>query len=473
MLFEGLTKQTPESTHAPALAQSITISDDCKTYTFTLHNAKWSDGTKLTSHDFAYTWKCMLSPDFPAPCANLLYPIKNAKKAKYGTVPINDVGIICPDDNTLVVHLENPTPYFLELTSFCALFPVPSHIAKDHQDWANTAGPHFVCNGPFKMKSYTSNNQITLEKNHFYRDIENVDLKMIQITLVENENTAFDLFERGDLDILGMPFTNIPIDAIPDLKKQNLIQTFPIAATISFFFNTTSFPFTNKEIRKALALSINRQAIVDNITQLGEEIGTDFIPSVVKMGNIHHYIQDADYVNAQTHFDRGLEECGITKHEFPDITLLYAQKGLYQSIAQVLQESWYKQLGITVHLEANDYKTFVGRIFKKQYSIAIGKWIFQFNDMMNALDRYKHKSEKHNITGWEHPEYIELLNASTRTTNKEKRCSLLDRAENILYREMPTVPLYHMNNPMLFNPKLHGVYISPLGSPHLEYAYFE
>ncbi|MDN3508104.1 MAG: ABC transporter substrate-binding protein, partial [Simkaniaceae bacterium] len=110
MLFEGLTKSTPESSHAPSLAERIEISDDQRIYTFYLREAKWSNGDLITSYDFEYTWKSMLSPTFPSPNANLLYSIKNAKEAKLGEVDIDRVGILCPDSQTLVVELNNPVP---------------------------------------------------------------------------------------------------------------------------------------------------------------------------------------------------------------------------------------------------------------------------------------------------------------------------------------------------------------------------
>ena len=472
MLFEGLTKNTPESTHAPALAEKIDISNDGKTYTFEIRRAQWSNGEPITSYDFAQAWKTMLEPGFPSPSSNLLYPIKNAKEAKEGIVSLNDVGIECPDHRTLVVTLKNPTPYFLELTSFCALFPVPNEIAAKDPHWADTANPNFVCNGPFILDSYTIGDKIVMKKNYHYREADKVQIKKIDISLIDNENTAFELFEKKGLDILGMPFTNIPVDSIPDLKKRNLVKPYRVAATTSFFFNTHKFPFTNKEIRKAFALCINRQEIVDNITQLGEEIGTDFLPSIAKNGNIAKFINDDDFVTAKLHFEKGLEEIGITKNEFPEVTFLYAHNGVYQKIAQVLQQTWYEKLGVNVRLESIDFTTYIDRMYKRNYTFTLGKWIFQFNDIMNVLDRHKYAHEQPNFTGWEHPHYIALLDASMHAHSKEKRYELLRRAEEILYNEMPTVPLYHMNNPMLFNPLLKGIHISPTGTIHLESAYF-
>jgi oligopeptide transport system substrate-binding protein len=116
MLFEGLTKITPDGSTVPAQAEKIDLSLDCKTYTFHLRECRWSDGTPVTAYDFEKAWKDILDPQFPAANAHLFYPIRNAEAAKKGKVTLQEVGIRVKDPKTLVVELENPTPYFLELT---------------------------------------------------------------------------------------------------------------------------------------------------------------------------------------------------------------------------------------------------------------------------------------------------------------------------------------------------------------------
>jgi len=474
MLFEGLTKMTPESTHALGLAEKIELSEDRRVYTFHLKDAQWSNGDSVTAFDFENSWKDMLDPLFPSPNANLLYPIKNAKEAKMGIKSLDDIGIHAIDDKTLIVELEIPTPYFLELTSFCALFPTNHKVVDEHPDWAETANLHFVSNGPFRLKKYALNDEIILERNPLYNMAGDVKLDEIRISLINNENTAFDLYDQGKLDMIGLPFTNIPVDYIPHLKRKNAnMHPRETAGTVSFYFNTGRFHFISKNIRKAFAYAVDRKSLCDNITQMGEIPGVDNTPPVVKRGKVSNFIYDADPVRAKACFQKGLEEIGLQKHEFPEVTLLSSNAEIYQKIAQVLQENWMSTLGVQVKIENVDFKVYLDKMVRKSYLIGLGGWIYQYNDAMNVLERYKYKSERKNVTGWENQQYIDYLDASMLADDEDERFEILEQAENILMDELPTVPLYHMVNSMLINEKLKGLYISPIGSIHLENVHFE
>ena len=112
------------------------ISDDQKTYTFTLRDAKWSNGDPVTAKDFEYAWKWALDPKNESQYAYQLYYVKGAQAVNEGKGSADDVGVKAIDEKTLEVKLENPTPYFLELTAFYTYFPVNSKIAEENPNWA-------------------------------------------------------------------------------------------------------------------------------------------------------------------------------------------------------------------------------------------------------------------------------------------------------------------------------------------------
>lgn len=473
MLFEGLTRFTPESSTELSLAKSIDISPDGKTYTFHLRDSKWSDGTDLDAYDFEFAWTEMLSPNFPCPNANLLYPIKNAEAAKNGELPLDEIGISATDSKTFVVELENPTPYFLELTSFCVFFPVPHKNVIEHPNWADTASEHFVCNGPFVLDTWQPNNRIIVKKNEHYWNAPEVHLSAIHVSLVNDENTALEMYGKGEIDIVGNPFSQIPLDSRPALVKEGKIITKPIGATTMCSFNVNTFPFNNIHMRKAFSYAINRKAIVDNITQLSEIVATGNVPPILKNDINHEYYKDADYERAQYHFNKGLEELEIEVSDLSNLTFHYLTNEVYNKIAQALQQQWYEVLGVQVKLANTEFRIFLDKLARKDYQFCEFMWVAQYNDQMNILDRFKLKTNRLNHPGWENPEYIQLLDDSMQCLDSTKRFELLEKAERIFIDEQPITSLFHWNYAYLQKPYLKGVHISPIGSVHLGNAYFD
>lgn len=472
MLFEGLTRMSPHSSAEYALAKKITTSEDRTVYTFHLRETFWSDGHPVTAYDFEAAWKKMLDPSFPAPNANLLYPIKNAKAAKENQVPLDAVGIRVLDSQTFEVTLESPTPYFLELIAFCVFFPVPSHIVDAHPEWADKVGPHLVTNGPFALQEWKIHNKLILEKNPAYWEVEEVGLDGIHISLIESESTALQLYERGELDFMGL-LTPLPLDSLQDLKQKGLLKKNRLGATTYCSFNINHYPFNHPDIRKAFAYAINREAIVKHATQLDEEVASGPIPSILKNHLKETFYDDANEALARFHLRKGMQELGLKKHDFSKLTFMYVEGDAPKKVAQALQQQWNRTLGINVNLECYTLKVYLDKLVRRDYEFAFTRFVIQYNDIMNILDLYKFGDNPKNYPGWENPEYAKLLDTSMRIENPEKRIAFLRQAEEILTNEMPIAPIYHWNQVYLSQPRLKGMYISPIGSIHLGKAYLE
>lgn len=470
MLFEGLTKMTKESSTAPALAKSIQMSADKKTYIFLLKSVKWSDGTPIKAQDFVYAWKQMLDPNYPAPNAHLLYPILNAQEAKEGLVSLDQVGIKAKSDKLLVVTLAKPTPYFLELTSFCSFFPIPSHIAKDHPNWADRPGELFVTNGPFKIDNYTIGHEINLIPNEIYHNKQHVTLESINVKIIEDSMTALHLFEKGAIDFMGSPCSHIPSDSIPYLKKKNLLVHQPLGASSFFSYNVTRAPFNNLKVRKALSYAINRQSIVDHVTQVDEEPSMTAIPQVLKKVPSLLATTPLSEEDCQSLFKQGLEEMGITKKQFGPVRILINENELPKKVTQAILASWKKTFGIDIVIDTFSTKTYLQKLYSKDYDIAYCSLVVHYNDAMNILERFKHRSNIKNYAGWENTDFIKILDDSFYIHNHEKRMRLLEKAEAILLEEMPFAPIYHWNEIYLESPDVKNIFISPVGSAHFEYC---
>jgi oligopeptide transport system substrate-binding protein len=328
ILFEGLMRLNPDGSLTPAQAQSVEISDDRLTYTFHLRGTKWSDGSDVTALDFEKAWKAILSPNFPAANAHLFACIKNGERAKAGKVLVDEVGIVAKDSQTLVVTLERPTPYFLELISFCVFFPMPHQKEDIEKD--------FVSNGPFTLKSWKKNNEIICKKNPLYWEAPLIGLDQIQISIVSNEATVLNMYEQGEIDMLGLGLSPIPNEVMARYLKRGLLKTYSSPGTTILSLNVSKPPFTNSNIRHALALAINRKEIVENVTQLGEEVATDVIPPCLRKKAPPSYFADHDVNAAKALFAKGCQELNLK--QFPTLTYVYSSGSTNHQLAQVLQQ---------------------------------------------------------------------------------------------------------------------------------------
>ena len=473
-LFDGLTKMNPKSTHELSIAEKIDISSDKTVYTFHLRKATWSNGDPIIAEDFAYAWRTILDPSFAAPNAHLLYPILNAEKVKKGEMNPNKLGIDVLDDKTLVITLERPTPYFLDLTSFCVLFPVPSNIVKKNSKWADQLNDDYVTNGPFKLEQWKHSDQLLFAKNNKFWEKDSVKLDNIRAIIIDNELTALGMYKAGELDFMGSFLANIQTEWIPELNKQSLLNYKPFGATKFVTFNNNTFPFDNPNIRKAFGYAINRRALIDNITQYKEQAATGYVPPVLKNDKANTYFTDGDIETAREYMKKGLHELGLSSPtDLGIIRYNYFNTSTEKNLAQALQQQWNKAFGIQVKLSETEFNVHMDKLNRRDYQFGQFMYIAQYNDQMNILDRFKVKSNLKNYPGWENEEYGSLLDASAYAKNDSERLQILEAAERLMLSEMPFTGLFHWGNVVMQSEKVHDFFISPVGSIHLINTYLD
>lgn len=453
-LFEGLTRIDPDGRMSLAQAKSVELSDDRKTYTFHLRGTRWSDGSLVTAKDFEVSWKTSIAPNFPAFNGQLFYIIKNAEAAKKGNVSLDKVGIKAIDDATFVVELENPTPYFLDLCAFANFMPINHKIEAEHPDWANEAGPLYTTNGPFTIASWKHSNEVVFQKNPYYWEADHILLDQIRCSMVSDENTVLNMFENGEIDLLGHGITNIPIDAIKKFEESPFLHVSPSPGSTFIAFNTTRPPFNNKNIRKAFALAIDRKEIVENISQLGEDPATTLIPPLLTGRKQAVFYTDSDIVQAKALFEKGLQEIGILHEQFPSVVYSYSNSSGNPKIAQALQNQWEKVFGIRVCLQNCEHKVLLDKLSAREYDMGQALYIAFYNDPIAILERFKYRLNLKNYPGWENPEYIRLLDKSAADDSPIERERTLKAAEALIMDEMPLTALYHWRAAYLIQPNV-------------------
>lgn len=467
MLFEGLTRVNPLEKPELALADSVEISSDLKKYTFHLKKSIWSNGDPVTASDFAYSWKQTLSKDFPSDTAFNLYVIKNAKAAKEGKIDIDKIGVEVIDDRTLVVELENPTPYFLELTAFPSFFPVNQKLDEKNPSWAQNANT-YVGNGPFQLKEWKHQDQLSVAKNENYWDAPKVKLSSIQLQILQPD-TELKLFEKNEISWAGSPLSTLPVDALKMLRGKNLLNTKDVLGTYFFRTNIQKTPFTHPLMRKAFAVAMNRQAIVDHVTQGNQIPATGLVPISLGLQE-DPYFQDSDVQIARGLFSEALKELHLTKEEIPEISLMYRAEERNHLIAQAVQQQWFDAFGIRIKLEAIEGKVYFDRISKQDYQMASCNWIADFPDPVNFLEIFKYKKGGSNNTLWENSRFTELLDLSSQIIDPHKRIEVLKESEKILMEEMPIIPVFYYTMLYVNQPALKDVALSSMGQIDFKWA---
>ncbi|NGX39954.1 MAG: Oligopeptide-binding protein OppA [Chlamydiae bacterium] len=471
MCFEGLMKRGKDGEIHPAVAHKVEISNNNTLYTFHLRPSTWWDGKPLTAHDFAKTWRTILDPAFPSGFANDLYVIKNGLAVKNGELPMDALGIKVIDNNTLQVQLERPIPYFLDLIASHCFYAVPQHITEHFPHWANQAGHLFVGNGPYKLIKWKHHNCIVLEKNQEYWDQELVILDKIHMSIVEDETTELNMFEAEELDWAGGPLSTLPTDALQSLAKQKRLETYPVAGTYYYIFNVNRPPFDNIHMRRAFALAIDRQIIIDNITQSDQAPATGFIPPAI--WEVKPHFKDHDVEESRRLFDLGLVETGYTRKTLPTITLIYNSSSAHHKIAQAIQEQWFRAFGLRVRLANKDWKVFLDELSHKQFQIARMGGVAGFKDPLTFFDLYKYPTSSNNYSGWSNPAFTELIEKAEVTIDPKEREGYLRKAEDLFIAEMPIAPIYYYTGTFTKKKYVKGIHISDLQEADFKYAFLE
>jgi oligopeptide transport system substrate-binding protein len=276
-LFEGLTTYDPKSLDPrPGVAEKWEVSPDGRKYVFHLRDCEWSDGRKVSAHDFVFAWLRILDPATPTDYAHLHYFLKGAEAFNQKkTSDRSTVGVRAVDDRTLEVELENPCPFFPELCAFFTYYPVRKDVLEKHGgNW--TRPENIVTNGPFRLTEWKLTDVMTVEKNPKYWDAAKVRLARIRFLPVENRSTAWNLYKEGQCDWV----TTLPLELIDELVKRPDYHGDTFLATYYYSFNVTQGVLKDKRVRRALALAVDRETITSKITKQGQKPAYHITPPI-------------------------------------------------------------------------------------------------------------------------------------------------------------------------------------------------
>ncbi|MBM7582749.1 oligopeptide transport system substrate-binding protein [Caldicoprobacter guelmensis] len=471
--FEGLTRKDQNGQIQPGIAKEWKMNEDGTKFTFYLRDAKWSDGQPVTAHDFVYAWRRAVDPNTGAEYAYQLWYVKNGQAITEGKMSPEELGVKAVDDKTLEVELEAPCSYFLQLTAFPTLFPVRKDIIEKYgEGWANNPDT-YITNGPMVLAEYSLNDKIVLKKSDTYWNKDAIKAKELVFTMIDDPASELSAFEAGEIDFADA----VPAEEIPRLKEEGKVTIKPSLGTYFFCLNVEKPPLNDVRVRKALALAIDRQYIIDNAAKNFALPAYAWVPPGMpdakegsdfrKVGG--NYISE-DYQKNVEEARKLLAEAGYPNGQgFPELTLLYNSEGGHKAIAEAVQEMWKKNLGINIKLDSQEWAVFQETRTQGNYEIARHGWLGDYVDPMTMLDMWHSKSGQ-NDARWKNSEYDRLIELAKRSGDQKERMEAMHKAEEILMKEMPIIPVYYYTDVYLINPKIKGFYYDPLGFKVFLYA---
>lgn len=147
---------------------------------------------------------------------------------------------------------------------------------------------------------------------------------------------------------------------------------------------------------------------------------------------------------------------------------MYVGSDINQSIAQVLQDRWLKILGVSVRLEAVEFKMLHERSKSGEFSIGLFAWMADYADPMNILERFTDKTNHRNYPKWDNVAYNSLLEEASKSRSTAGYWTKIQAAERLLLEEVPLTCLFHENFSFLAHPYVQGIAVSPLGHIYFE-----
>ncbi len=547
----GLTPMEPR----PAMAESFTLSEDGRTYTFKIRpTARWSNGEAVTADDFVWSWRRFLHPATACIYAYQLYYLTNAEKYNTSVVEVGDVvevelpdrpdefqpfprgtllrgelreiikppkpepikdakanakalskwketwayvvavnqqqrvdeiqdieptvrvfcisppkepgklaapakiepclhvlidfdtvGVHATDKTTLVVQLNNRTPFFTNLVAFYPLHPVNRRCVEKYGTPNWTKAENLVNNGPFNMQFRRLRDRVRLVKNPEYWNAENVALEVIDALAVPMESTSLNMYLTGQLDWS----TTAPSAIMPELSQRDDFVRAPMLTTYFYRVNVNRPPLDNPLVRKALNRAIDKSIICEKVTKGGQIPARSFVPPGLagfKSGLAGDFNpEEARKLLAEAGYPGGR---GLRK-----IQIVYNTNEGHKMIAEVIAQQWHEHLNVEVELRNLEWGVFLNTLHQVEYDVARSAWIADYPDPNTFLDMFV-TDGGNNETGFANPKYDQLIADAASEPDAKKRMEILHDAEELLMDELPIIPIYFYVSVNMVSPRV-------------------
>ena len=428
----------------PGQAEKWTISPDGLTYTFNLRaNLKWSDGQPLKASDFEYAWKRVTDPATKSRYTQYFYPVKGAEAYNTGKGKAEDMMVKATDDRTLVVTLERPAGFFLQIVAAWSAYPVRKDtIEKNGDKWTLTK-ESYISNGHYRLVEWKPQQSMKVEKNPNYWG-ENKGPDEIVWTLFDDPNAkAILAYEANELDhaqVVGADIARIKND--PKLSKE--MQKLERQGSQWIVLDTKNPPFDNLKVRQALNLATNakqiNQVVLKDAYFDAVSIIAPGIPGQKKENALGYSVEKAKQLLSEAGYAGGKGWPANVKFTYSSAS---AEN---KAIGEAVQAMWKDVLGIDIVLDPMEAKAFDDwrRSRKDQpFHMYVSGWGSDYEDPNNWYNLLFHSKADFYFTHWKNEKFDQLIDEGLKEVDAAKRKALYEQADKIINDDAPFVTVYH------------------------------
>ncbi|KRK88214.1 peptide ABC transporter substrate-binding protein [Lentilactobacillus sunkii] len=485
-VFESFYRLGKDGKPTPGLAKSGKVSKDGKTWTFKLRNAKWSNGDKITAQDFVYSWRRTLKPSTKSTYAYLFSGIKNADKVNAGKLSPDKIGIKAVNDKTVQIQLEKPIAYFKVLMAYPLFGPQNQKIVDKYGKKYGTNSKYMVYSGPFKIQNWNgTGNKWQFVKNNQYWDKGVVKLNKINYTVVASPSTGLELYQQGKLDLT--PLSN---EQVKHYKGDKEFKQYPysVVGYIKFNFKDANQAkrkaMSNKDIRLAISLAINRQQLTKKVLGDGSDTPTGFVASglannpktgedFAKEQSVPNTV-DYNVKLAKQHWQKGLKALG-TKNVTLTITA-GNDDPTSNPITQYMKAELQKDLpGFKLNIRNVPGQVANQEVLKGDFDLSLSGWGADFNDPISFL-QIPETGTPYNSGKYSNAAYDKLIKRAQNqdANNADKRWNDLVQAAKLFNADQGMTPLYQQVTSYLQKPAVKGIIHNTAGTQwNYKYAYMK
>lgn len=465
-VFEGLYRVKNGTEVEFGQAESVKVSDDGLTYTFTLRDGlKWSDGSPVTAADFEYSYQRLVDPKSGASVQSVDV-FKNAAAVRKGEKEISELGVKALDDKTLEVTLEYPAPYLPKLLSGSRYMPVSKAVHSAKGEKYGTSADNVVTNGPFTIQDWNGTNlEWKLVKNDNYWDAANVYLKDVQVQVIKENSTGADLFDAGQLD-----YTTLTDQFVQEYTGADDFHT-ASKATIGYLsFNTQREATANADLRRAIAQAFDKQVYADSVIQDGSKVLNNQVPKDFDVNEAGEDYQTAagpmlEYNLEAAQADWAKAKAALGKDTI-ELQLLTSDVGLSKRTAEFLQAQLEANLpGLKLTISSVPLKNRLEFQRQSDFDIFYGTWAPDYQDALNFIEQYK-TGGGINFAKYSNAEYDKLVEQARNeyANDPAKRRQALIQAETIgIKQDAVAAPIYQSATSYLLKARVKNFEVMPFG----------